>query len=88
MSVSFIPPVPQDAAALTAIAVSSKAHWGYPDHWIREWLPQLNVSSEFIATHRVIAVHVNQRLIGFYALSDQTVSDLVHFWLMPSSLGW
>lgn len=41
MSVSFVCALPEDAASLTEIAFSSKAHWGYPDHWMKEWLPPL-----------------------------------------------
>ena len=88
MTASFIRAVPEDAAFLTEIAVSSKAHWGYSEHWMKEWLPQLTVSPDFVACHHVIVARMNLRAVGFYALSDQqTVSDLIHFWLLPAFIG-
>ena len=34
----------EDAAALTALALRSKAHWGYPQEWLAIWKPELTLS--------------------------------------------
>ena len=37
-----------EAEELTQLARRAKASWGYPEPWLREWEPQLKLSSDYI----------------------------------------
>ena len=39
--------LPEEADALTRIALSTKAHWGYPDPWMEMWKPRLTFTPEY-----------------------------------------
>lgn len=80
--------VPEDACVLTEIALLSKAHWQYSQHWLEAWQPQLTITPEFIAQHLTIKASLETRTAGFYALSRTApASDLLHFWLLPDFIG-
>ena len=38
-----------DADSLTAIAISAKRHWNYPEAWIQHWITKgLGITEEYI----------------------------------------
>jgi GNAT superfamily N-acetyltransferase len=55
---------PGEAGALTALAVRSKAHWGYDDAFMKMSLASLTVSEADIASGRVLAVDRQGLLFG------------------------
>lgn len=79
---------PGDAPTLGAIAWASKAHWGYPSHWMERWREQLTISPEFIATNETFVAIINQRIVAFHALVEtaETVR-LDHLWVRPEQIG-
>jgi len=79
--------VPDDAATLTRIAVSSKRYWGYPERWIENWRTLLTISPEFILTHETYKAVAHNDPVGFYALSSQDGRlRLEHLWVLPDAM--
>jgi GNAT superfamily N-acetyltransferase len=79
---------PEDAPALTRIAVSSKRHWGYPKSWIQSWLNVLTITPEFIRDNETHVAMVEVQAIGFYALGlNGDRLDLLHLWVLPRGMG-
>ena len=79
---------PEEAATLTQIALDAKRYWGYPEHWIRHWEPDLTISSDFIREHHVYVFEENGEVRGFYALCvEDNKAELEHMWVTPSSIG-
>lgn len=79
---------PGDAAALSALARRAKAHWGYPDEWLRTWSGDLTISSEYLAAHRGFVAVAEGSPIGVCVLEvDGTVGTLEHVWIAPENQG-
>jgi len=77
-----------DAEALSALALRSKSHWGYPESWLEEWRPQLTISGETIASSPVFVVRAGEATLGFYALELQgPKASLDHLWIDPPAIG-
>ncbi|HEY6806261.1 MAG TPA: GNAT family N-acetyltransferase [Pyrinomonadaceae bacterium] len=77
-----------DADTLMQIALDSKRHWGYPEHWIKHWETDLTLTPDFIATNQVYVYEADNEIRGFYALcfSDKKC-ELEHLWVRPSFIG-
>ena len=78
-----------EAAALTALAVRSKAHWGYDDAFMRSSQVSLTVGDADIAAGRVlVAVDDTNRLIGMACvLPEGETSDLDALFIDPPAIG-
>ena len=79
---------PDDAQALTTIALEAKRYWGYPEHWIKHWEADLTISPEFIRDNHVYVHDEGGEIRGFYALcvvGDK--ADLEHMWVTPTAIG-
>ena len=80
--------VPEEAAALTQIALDAKRYWGYPERWIRHWESDLTISSDFIRDNHVYVAEEDGELRGFYALCIAgSKAELEHMWVTPSCIG-
>lgn len=79
----------EDALLLTEIAINSKKHWGYPDDWMCLWLPELEITADYISDNIVTKVYEKDVLIGFFALvkTAPDTSSLDHMWLIPGKIG-
>ncbi len=77
-----------DAEALSALALRSKSHWGYPESWLEEWRPQLTISGETIASSPVFVARAGEAILGFYALEVRgATAALDHLWIDPPAIG-
>jgi len=66
----------KDAPFLTALALRSKAHWGYSDEFMAACLEELTYTPERIETPQIFG-HIcmsNERPVGFYVL-ERTGAD-------------
>ena len=80
--------LPSEAAVLTQIAHDAKRYWGYPEHWIQHWEPELTISSDFITNNQVNAAEHNGEIVGFYALVLKGErAELEHMWVAPAYIG-
>src|SRR5439155_15042308 len=61
---------PAEAAQLSALALRSKAHWGYDSAFLEACVVPLTVSPERINTTPVYVAEANQRVVGFYGLGQ------------------
>jgi len=79
---------PEDANALTAIAMAAKRHWGYPENWMMKWQEILTISPECVASNLVFKALHDERLVGFYVLiNTKTRLELRHMWVHPDEIG-
>lgn len=84
-TVSIRPARPAEAGALTAIAVAAKRYWGYLDHWIDQWMPQLTLTPTYVKEHVVCVAEGHAGLLGFYGLHRHaTYWELDHLWVLPA----
>ncbi len=80
--------VPNEADALTKIALTAKAHWGYPKRWMEIWKPQLTFSPEYFEENESWIALENDTLIGFYTLLDESGNSwLENLWILPDYMG-
>jgi len=79
---------PSEADELTQIALSAKRHWGYPEHWIELWKPQLTFDAEYFELNESWAAEVDGRPVTFYTLLDKEgVAWLENLWVLPEYMG-
>jgi GNAT superfamily N-acetyltransferase len=82
------PATADEASTLTQIALESKKYWGYPEHWLKLWEPELTISREFIETNHVFVFESAGEIRGFYALCVQNSgAELEHMWVRPADIG-
>jgi GNAT superfamily N-acetyltransferase len=79
---------PSDASTLSTIAWASKAHWGYPNHWMEQWREQLTITPQFVAANETFAAVSNEQIIAFHALRETAETfRLEHLWVLPEQIG-
>ena len=80
--------LPEEATALTQIALDAKRYWGYPEHWIKHWESDLTITSDFIRDNHVYVADENSEIRGFYALCiSGDKAELEHMWVTPACIG-
>lgn len=67
---------PEDAPALTALALRSKAHWGYPQEFMEACRAELTYDEAYLSTHTVYVLEAGGRLTGFYSLERLSAEEL------------
>src|SRR5215211_6416687 len=79
---------PEQADALTQIALAAKRHWGYPERWIEIWKPQLTFSPEYFEENESWVAETNNRPIAFYTLLEKEGNaSLENLWVSPAFIG-
>lgn len=79
---------PSEAEALSALAILSKRHWGYPDNWMSRWKEVLTITSEMITTQNVFVAWMDGQIVGFGVLTIEADQLwLNHLWVLPSAMG-
>ena len=77
-----------DADALSDLAHRAKAHWGYPQAWMREWDAQLTIIPGYLELHDVFVAEQAGRIVGMCALEDRHDRwHLEHVWVEPREHG-
>ncbi len=77
-----------EAAALSALALRSKAHWGYDDHFLETVRPLLTFTEADLAGTPVYVLTVGGGALGVYRLGgDPPEGELDDLWLDPSLIG-
>ena len=85
------PANPDEAHLLSALAIRSKAHWGYSADFMRLCEEELNWSADQLAASAFtfIVAELNHRIVGFYAV--ERISDiefeLEALFVEPSHIG-
>ena len=80
---------PAEAATLGALALRSKAHWGYDDGFLAACRDDLALAPEDVATSIVVIHDGDYGPAGFYRLlpGDGTVIELDAFFVEPAAMG-
>lgn len=79
---------PKEADVLTQIALSAKAHWGYPERWMEIWTPQLTFSPEYFEENESWVAIMENRPIAFYTLQDKDgIAWIENLWVLPEYMG-
>lgn len=59
---------PEEAGAISALALRSKGHWGYSQEFLEACRAELTYSTEDCASGNVVVAERDGSLLGFYAL--------------------
>lgn len=80
--------LPQEAAALTALARASKAYWGYDELQLDAWREDLAITPALIESAHVFVCETEGEIGAFYALVRQGADwQLDHLWVLPAHMG-
>jgi len=80
--------VPEDADLLSQIAFAAKAHWGYPEHWMELWTPQLTFTPEYFKENESWVAEASSTPIAFYTLQEKDeMAWLENLWVLPAYIG-
>jgi GNAT superfamily N-acetyltransferase len=78
---------PDESAILTALAMRSKAHWGYSAAQLDSWRAHLCVAPALIESGAVYVFDRGGVVEGFYALVREGAGwRLEHLWVLPESM--
>jgi GNAT superfamily N-acetyltransferase len=77
--ISIRPARPEEAPALTAMALRSKAHWGYEAGFMSACIPELTVTPDGVRRHPTHVAVEDDRPVGFYLLEPIVGGDLARF---------
>ena len=80
---------PNEAEILSALAIRSKAHWGYSRDFMNACLTELSYSSDEIENKYFFVAEIAGSLVGFYALDrlSFTEIELDALFVDPPSMG-
>jgi len=80
--------VPKEADVLTHVALSAKRHWGYPEHWMEIWTPELTFAPEYFEDNESWVAVDNEMPIGFYTLQERNGNAWIeNLWVLPEQMG-
>jgi GNAT superfamily N-acetyltransferase len=75
---------PDEAAALTQIALAAKQSWGYPDEWMAQWRADLTIAPGYIGSSPVWVAELEGKAAGFLGLVHMDGHwHLEHLWVLP-----
>jgi hypothetical protein len=79
---------PEEAAALTALALRSKRRWGYYDAFMAAAAADMQITPQLIVSAVTVVAERGGAILGFYVLSIEpdgpTLRDL---WVEPIAIG-
>jgi len=78
-----------DAHKLTELTIRSKSYWNYSKEQVKEWTPDLTITSEYIKQNQVYTLTHNNTIIGFYAFSsiNESKVKLNFLFIDPKDIG-
>jgi GNAT superfamily N-acetyltransferase len=85
---SVRPARPEEADLLTAVALRSKAHWGYDAEFMRACIPALTVTAERLEAEPFFVLEECGAIVGFGALHSEGMhSELTNLFVEPKAIG-
>jgi GNAT superfamily N-acetyltransferase len=80
--------LPSEAPALTALAIRSKAHWGYDAAFMERAAEDLEITPGLIEGATVFVAESGADVLGFYVLAvADGVPMLRDLWVEPAAIG-
>ena len=79
----------EDAAALTALTIRSKAHWNYGADQINKWIPDLTLAEEYITEHIAYKLVDRDHILGYYSLIhiSDSIIKMDNLFVEPDGIG-
>ena len=87
MSLHLRPARPEEAGALTELAVASKAHWGYSPEFLAGCREVLRIEPRRIRTEPHTVAEVGGQVVGFYSLMVGENAVLDKLFVSPEVIG-
>jgi ribosomal protein S18 acetylase RimI-like enzyme len=88
MNLQIIRARPEQADALTRIALAAKRHWGYPERWMELWKPQLTFTPKYFEEHESWVAKIDHAPVAFYTLlQKEGRAWLENLWVSPEHIG-
>jgi GNAT superfamily N-acetyltransferase len=82
------PAAPGEAEALSALALRSKAHWGYDDAFLDACRAELTLRDDELAARRTLVAELDGRVAGFGTLEgDPPYGELGMLFVEPAAIG-
>lgn len=82
------PARPGEAAALSALALRSKAHWGYDAAFLEACRDELTLRDDELAARRTLVAEVDDTVAGFGTLEgDPPYGELGMLFVEPAAIG-
>ena len=79
---------PEEASALSVLALRSKAHWGYDAAFLAACRADLTLSVHDVAISLVYVLEADQGLAGFYRLRGRgDAAELADLFVAPEAIG-
>ncbi len=80
--------LPEEAEALTKVALAAKSYWDYPERWMQIWTPQLTFDAAYFEKYESWTASVDHQLVGFYTLQEREGNArLENLWIIPAQMG-
>lgn len=78
-----------DLPALGALALASKAHWGYSARQLEQWRDDLTPHASWIGARPFVVAENDDGLMGFYTLEPggDGICALDNLWIRPGLIG-
>lgn len=83
------PAQPNEAAVLSALALRSKAVWGYDAAFMAACVDELAISADKLQRQPAYVIEDNGRLLGFYLLEplNKRTVELGYLFVEPAAIG-
>ncbi|XXX74451.1 GNAT family N-acetyltransferase [Sorangium sp. So ce134] len=83
------PARPGEAELLSALALRSKAHWGYTPEFLEACRAEISISPAYVAQHPTFVLVRGDEPLGFYTLEavSSTEAELGHLFVEPAEIG-
>lgn len=80
---------PAEAPNLSALALKSKAYWGYDESFMVACRDELTLSADEVVENPTYVTEVNGQVVGFYALErlDENRIELNYLFVDPAFIG-
>jgi GNAT superfamily N-acetyltransferase len=87
--ITIRPAVSSEAGYLSALALRSKAHWGYSAEFIEACRRELSYDSQYLLSNTVSVAESDSVIVGFYALEgvSETEVELTAMFVEPEYIG-
>lgn len=81
--------LPRHSSTLTKLAKASKMYWNYPDHYLKIWDADLEITEEYLINSEVFhLIDENDEICGFYSyFFDEENVRLEHLFILPKFIG-
>jgi GNAT superfamily N-acetyltransferase len=79
---------PDEAGALSDLAIAAKGFWGYDEAFLASCRAELTFRPEDVERRRLVVADRGGRVVGFYSVDGEPpVGELGNMWVTPSEIG-